>query len=164
MNQKKDATSKKTNKRFSHIDGSGEVTMVDVSRKPSVQRSARAEGKIFLAPATLALLKRQALPKGDALATARIAGILAAKKTSEIIPLCHPVALTSVDVDFSIEKNGIRIESRTACVDKTGIEMEALTAVSAAALALYDMCKAVDKTMRIGEIRLLEKKKEAFVL
>ncbi|MBL8995621.1 MAG: cyclic pyranopterin monophosphate synthase MoaC [Spirochaetia bacterium] len=151
-------------KKFSHIDVGGEVTMVDVSRKPSVQRSARAEGKIFLASGTIALLRKKALPKGDALATARIAGILAAKKTSEIIPLCHPVALTSVDVDFEIEKNGIRIESRTACVDKTGIEMEALTAVAAAALTLYDMCKAVDKTMRIGEIRLLEKKKEAFIL
>lgn len=149
----------KSTVKLTHLDPQGEVRMVDVSKKPSVVRTALAEGKIFLSRNTLALLKKQALPKGDALATARIAGILAAKKTSEIIPLCHPVALTSVDVTFGIEKDGIRILARTTCVDKTGIEMEALTAVTAAALTLYDMAKAVDKTMVIGGVRLLEKTK-----
>ncbi len=144
---------------LTHLNARGEVRIVDVSKKPAIVRTALAEGKIFLASKTLSLLKKQALPKGDALATARIAGILAAKKTSEIIPLCHPVALTSVDVTFEIKKDGIRILARTSCVDKTGIEMEALTAVSAAALTLYDMAKAVDKTMVIGAVRLVEKTK-----
>jgi cyclic pyranopterin phosphate synthase len=119
-----------------------------------------AEGFITLQPATLRLLKRDALPKGDVLTVAQIAGIQAAKRTAEWIPLCHSLALSSVRVDFTIEKTGVRILTEAATNGPTGVEMEALTAASAAALTLYDMCKAVDKQMVIGPIRLLEKVKE----
>jgi cyclic pyranopterin phosphate synthase len=147
-------------KKFSHLDATGRANMVDVGHKPDQSRRAVAEGFITLQPATLRLLKRDALPKGDVLTVAQIAGIQAAKRTAEWIPLCHSLALSSVRVDFTIEKTGVRILTEAATNGPTGVEMEALTAASAAALTLYDMCKAVDKQMVIGPIRLLEKVKE----
>lgn len=146
--------------RLTHVDETGKARMVDVSAKPRVRRRALARGRISLAPATLDLVRENGLAKGDVLAVARIAGIMAAKRTSELIPLCHNVEIEQVDLALAIEEEGIAIEARTVCTDKTGIEMEALTAVSVAALAIWDMCKAVDKTMRIGDIVLVEKTKE----
>jgi cyclic pyranopterin phosphate synthase len=134
--------------------------MVNVGEKAVVRRTATAAGRIRLAPETVELLKQRALPKGDALNTARIAGIMAAKRTPELIPLCHGIELTSVDVDFEVEENGISISATARASDRTGVEMEALTAVNVAALTIYDMCKAVDKEMRIDDIRLVEKTKE----
>ncbi len=135
--------------------------MVDVSAKPVEFREATACGEIRLAPATLRLLQRRALPKGDALAAARLAGIQAAKKTAELIPLCHPLPLSYCEVDFTIPKSRdrIRITATARVAARTGVEMEALAAVAVAALTLYDMCKAVDKSMRIGNIRLVSKLK-----
>jgi cyclic pyranopterin phosphate synthase len=154
----------KNNRSFilnlSHLDKTGQARMVDVSRKKNVKRTAVAHGTIVLAPATVRLLKNNLLKKGDALACARVAGIMAAKKTSELIPLCHGIAVDHVSIDFEVGKAGIGITATAACVDKTGIEMEALTAVAIAALTIYDMCKAVDKNMSIGEVRLIEKRKE----
>jgi len=119
-----------------------------------------ARGRITLAPATVALVRENAIAKGDVLAVARIAGVMAAKRTSDLIPLCHNVEIEHVYVDLAVEDDGIAIEATSVCTDKTGIEMEALTAVSVAALAIWDMCKAVDKGMRIGDIVLVEKTKE----
>jgi cyclic pyranopterin phosphate synthase len=133
--------------------------MVDVSAKPRVLRSARASGTILLQPKTLALIRENLLKKGDALAVARVAGITAAKRTAELIPLCHNIRIDHVSVDFALSEDGVRIEASATCTESTGIEMEALTAVSVAALTLYDMCKAVDKEMRITDIRLVEKRK-----
>jgi len=146
--------------KLTHVDESGKARMVDVSAKPRVRRTARAEGRIDLAPGTVALIRENGIAKGDVLAVARIAGIMAAKRTSELIPLCHNVEIEHVEVSLALDEGGVAIEARSVCTDKTGIEMEALTAVSVAALAVYDMCKAVDKGMRIGGIRLLEKTKE----
>jgi cyclic pyranopterin monophosphate synthase len=148
-------------KRLSHIDESGAARMVDVSRKEAVRRTALARGRIALAPATVELVRANAIAKGDVLAVARIAGIMAAKRASELIPLCHPIFLEHVDVQLEIEPDGIAIEASTVCNEKTGIEMEALTAVSVAALAVWDMCKAVDSGMRIEGIVLVEKTKAA---
>jgi cyclic pyranopterin phosphate synthase len=134
--------------------------MVDVSGKPRVRRTARAAGRIDLAPATVELVRANALQKGDVLATARIAGIMAAKRTAELIPLCHNIEIERVSVELELAPDGVEIEATAVCTDKTGIEMEALTAVSVAALAVYDMCKAVDKAMVIREVRLVEKTKE----
>lgn len=134
--------------------------MVNVGEKTVVRRTATAAGRIALATETVELLKERALPKGDALNTARIAGIMAAKRTPELIPLCHGIELTSVDVDFEVEEHGIAITATARASDRTGVEMEALTAVNVAALTIYDMCKAVDKEMRIDGIRLVEKTKE----
>lgn len=134
--------------------------MVNVGEKAVVRRTATAAGRVSLAPETVKLLKERALPKGDALNTARIAGIMAAKRTPDLIPLCHGIELTSVDVDFEVEESGILISATARASDRTGVEMEALTAVNVAALTIYDMCKAVDKEMEIGGIRLLEKTKE----
>ena len=133
--------------------------MVDVSRKPETERLAVAGGSVQVKPATITLIKDKALPKGDVFAVARVAGIMAAKKAPEIIPLCHPLAITSVMVDLSLneEKSRIDIEARVKTLGRTGVEMEALTAVAAAALAVYDMCKAVDKEMTISDIMLMEK-------
>ena len=131
--------------------------MVDVSAKPQTQRVARAEAIVQMSAPTLKLLGDKALPKGDPLETARIAGIQAAKKTSELIPLCHPLPLTHVDVSIEITRRGARIESTASTKAETGVEMEALTAASVAALTLYDMCKAVEKVITIREIRLIEK-------
>ncbi|UCE20485.1 MAG: cyclic pyranopterin monophosphate synthase MoaC [Gemmatimonadota bacterium] len=134
--------------------------MVDVTDKAVTKRIAVAEGEIRLRPETLRLIANKAIPKGDAFGVARIAGISAAKKTGELIPLCHPLPITHVDIDFHIDeaKGHVRIRSKVSVEAKTGIEMEALTAVSVAALTIYDMCKAVDKTMVISDIRLIEKK------
>jgi cyclic pyranopterin monophosphate synthase len=145
--------------RLSHVDESGAARMVDVSRKEAVRRTALARGRIALAPATVELVRANAIAKGDVLAVARIAGIMAAKRASELIPLCHPIFLEHVDVKLEIESDGVAIEASTVCTEKTGIEMEALTAVSVAALTVWDMCKAVDRGMRIEGIVLVEKTK-----
>jgi cyclic pyranopterin phosphate synthase len=146
---------------LSHVDGSGKARMVDVSGKQRVRRTARAAGRVDMAPATAELVRANALGKGDVLATARIAGIMAAKRASEIIPLCHNIEVEHVAVELEVVEGGVEISSTATCTDKTGIEMEALTAVAVAALVVYDMCKAVDKAMVLRDIRLLEKTKEA---
>lgn len=144
---------------FSHLDETGQARMVDVGGKPAQTRTASAAGKIRCQAETLRLLRDQALSKGDVLAVARIAGIQAAKKTADLIPLCHALPLDQVTVDFEIGNDHIRIAATARTSAKTGVEMEALTAVSIAALTLYDMMKAVDKTMRIEEIRVTGKQK-----
>ncbi len=145
---------------FSHMDKEGSARMVDVGGKNIIRRTAKAGGWISMSRETVELLKDKALPKGDALNTARIAGVMATKKTPELIPLCHGMNMTSVDVDFEVQEGGIAITATARASDRTGVEMEALTAVSVAALTIYDMCKAVDKGMVIGDIRLIEKTKE----
>ncbi|KJY85159.1 molybdenum cofactor biosynthesis protein MoaC [Vibrio galatheae] len=144
---------------FTHINASGEANMVDVSAKAETVREARAEAFVHMAPETLALIVSGSHHKGDVFATARIAGIQAAKKTWDLIPLCHPLLLSKVEVQLeAIEaENMVRIESVCKLAGKTGVEMEALTAASVAALTIYDMCKAVQKDMVIGQVRLLEK-------
>jgi cyclic pyranopterin phosphate synthase len=139
---------------LTHLDEQGHAHMVDVSQKAETARTAMARGKVLLSGETRKLLQDNAVPKGDALATARIAGIMAAKKTSELIPLCHPLPLTHVSVDLSLTDDGVEIEATASITGKTGVEMEALTAVSVAALTLYDMVKAVDKGAIITDIRL----------
>ncbi len=150
-----------TGTELTHIDGAGKASMVDVSGKPRVKRTARATCSILMAPATIALVRANGMAKGDVLATARIAGVMAGKKTSDLIPLCHNIEIDRVAVDFEIRDDRVVIESIAVCTDKTGIEMEALTAASVAALTIWDMCKAVDKGMRIDGLTLLEKTKEA---
>ena len=145
---------------FSHLDAEGSARMVDVSAKPIQHRSATAMGFIECLPTTVQALKDQALPKGDVLTVARIAGIQAAKITDRLIPLCHGLPLEQVQIDFEIAANGISLRATAITTAKTGVEMEALTAVSVAALTIYDMCKAVDKTMTIGQIRVVEKIKQ----
>jgi cyclic pyranopterin monophosphate synthase len=145
---------------FSHLDPAGGARMVDVGAKPDQQRMAVAEGRLTCSPKTIELLRARALPKGDVLTVAKLAGIQAAKATAQLIPLCHPLALSHVEVEFAVEDNGIAIRATTRLTGKTGVEMEALTAVSVAALTLYDMCKAVDKGMSIGGIRVIEKHKQ----
>jgi cyclic pyranopterin phosphate synthase len=147
-------------KQLSHINEAGEASMVDVSAKPPLLREALAEAFIRLAPPTLEAIQRATLKKGDALATARIAGIGAAKQTSNLIPLCHPLALSRVSVDFEFTPHGLQIKTLARCTGQTGVEMEALTAASVAALTIYDMCKAVDSSMVIESVRLLEKTKQ----
>ncbi len=147
-------------KKFSHLDDAGAAAMVDVGAKPPQLRRAIATGELRCAPATIRLLKKQVLPKGDVLACARVAGIMAAKRTSELIPLCHPLALEKISVDFIIRRDRILITAEARLTGKTGVEMEALTAVSVAALTLYDMMKAVDKAMVIGEVRVSLKEKK----
>ena len=144
---------------FSHLDAAGAAHMVDVGHKPVQVRSASAAGELVCQPATIALLRAQALPKGDVLAAARLAGILAAKRTDELIPLCHGLPLDSVSVNFEVLDDRIRISATARVSARTGVEMEALVAVSVAALTLYDMMKAADKTMAIGDIRVTEKTK-----
>ena len=134
--------------------------MVDVGEKAVVRRTATAAGRVRMSPETVALLRERALPKGDALNTARIAGVMAAKRTPDLIPLCHGLNLTAVDVEFEVGEDEIGVFATARASDRTGVEMEALTAVSIAALTIYDMCKAVDKGMVIGEVRLLEKTRE----
>ena len=145
---------------FSHLDREGAARMVDVGQKAVVRRKATAVGRVRMSPETVSLLRERALPKGDALNTARIAGIMAAKRTPDLIPLCHGLNLTAVDVEFEVGEDEIHIVATARASDRTGVEMEALTAVSIAALTVYDMCKAVDKGMVIEEVRLLEKTKE----
>lgn len=148
-------------KRLSHIDARGEACMVDVSQKPVMFRKAIARGEIRLQKTTLRLIESQAIAKGNVFASARLAGILAAKKTGDLIPLCHPLPLTHCEVNFEIPKTRDRIviSASAKVAAQTGVEMEALTAVSIAALTVYDMCKAVDKTMRITGITLISKTK-----
>ena len=134
--------------------------MVDVGEKAVIRRTATASGGVRFSPGTVELLREKALPKGDALNTARIAGVMAAKRTPDLIPLCHGLNLTGVDVEFEVGDDEVRIVSIARASDRTGVEMEALTAVSVAALTVYDMCKAVDKGMTISEIELVEKTKE----
>ena len=145
---------------FSHLDSEGAARMVDVGEKAVVRRTATAAGRVRMAATTVELLREKALPKGDALNTARIAGMMAAKRTPHLIPLCHGLNLTAVDVEFEVGDEEVIIVATTRASDRTGVEMEALTAVSVAALTIYDMCKAVDKGMEIGGIKLLEKTKE----
>jgi cyclic pyranopterin phosphate synthase len=144
-------------KKFSHLDKNGNARMVNVGAKPIQSRRAVASGKLVCASATIRALKKNALPKGDVLTVAQIAGIQAAKRTSELIPLCHPLALNHVEINFKICAKEIEIFCTAETNSQTGVEMEALTGVSVAALALYDMCKAVDKKMRIENIRVVEK-------
>ena len=136
--------------------------MVDVSAKADQLRTAEATGHINLARATIDLIRRNRMKKGDVLTVAEIAGIQGGKKTSELIPLCHPLNITKIEVKASLDKTGVRIDSLARCTGKTGIEMEALAAVSVALLTIYDMCKAADKAMIIDEIRLISKTKEDF--
>jgi cyclic pyranopterin phosphate synthase len=144
---------------LSHLDEHGRARMVDVGEKPVSERVAVARGVVHLQPATLESITGGRIAKGEVLAVARIAGIQAAKRTAEWIPLCHPLALNSVRVDFTARgRDRIEIEAVVSVAGKTGVEMEALTAVSAAALTIYDMCKAVDRGMTIGDIRLIEKR------
>lgn len=145
---------------FSHIDEQGSMTMVDVSAKGKSLRTAVAKGEIMMQESTISQLQGMLLKKGDALACARVAGIMAAKKTSDLIPLCHPLLINNVTVDFTIHSDRIEIMSTVICEGSTGVEMEALTAVSVAALTLYDMCKAIDKRMTISNVYLVRKKKE----
>lgn len=151
--------------RLTHVDAAGAARMVDVSHKPPLKREAVAEGEIRMARSTLELVQSHAIAKGNVLATARVAGIQAAKKTGEWIPMCHPLGLTGCDIDFEFPETGDRIVIRACArvVGPTGVEMEALTAVSAAALTIYDMCKAVDKAMEIGAIRLVSKSKKPWI-
>ncbi|PKN66427.1 MAG: cyclic pyranopterin monophosphate synthase MoaC [Chloroflexi bacterium HGW-Chloroflexi-5] len=145
---------------LTHVNKEGNAFMVDVSAKKIVKRTASASGKIMLQKKTLELVQSNLLKKGDVLAVAKIAGIMAAKKTEELIPLCHCLNLEHVDINFNIAADGIEIISKVITSGKTGVEMEALTAVSVAALTVYDMCKAVDKKMKIENIYLVDKKKE----
>lgn len=145
---------------FTHLDERGRARMVDVSEKPATRRTAVAAGRLRCLPKTLQLLRDEGLPKGDVLAVARVAGIQGAKRCSELIPLCHPVPLHKVEVNFEVRDDVIEITATALTVHQTGIEMEALTAVSVAALTLYDMMKAVDKSMRLEDIRLVSKEKE----
>ncbi len=145
---------------LTHTDEKGKANMVDVGHKPDQIRTARAEGKIKLAPQTVKLIRENQMKKGDVLTIAEIAGIQGGKKTSELIPLCHPLAITKMDVKAELVDDGVVVRSMAKCIGKTGIEMESLTAVNVALLTVYDMCKAVDKAMEIKEIRLTEKTKE----
>lgn len=144
---------------FSHLDETGQARMVDVGSKPEQRRIAAAEGVLTCRPETIVALRAQAVPKGDVLTVARIAGIQAAKRTDGLIPLCHSLPLESVSVDFEVRDSSILIRAEARTSAKTGVEMEALTAVSVAALTIYDMCKAVDRTMEIGAIRVTRKEK-----
>lgn len=144
---------------FSHLDEEGRVRMVDVSEKPATAREAVAQGVITMQPETFDLIREQKVKKGNVLETARIAGVMAAKKTAELIPMCHPLAITHAKVDFlpQPETHSIRIEASVRVVGQTGVEMEALTAVSVAALTIYDMCKSYDRAMTISEVQLVRK-------
>jgi cyclic pyranopterin phosphate synthase len=141
--------------QLTHFDESGAARMVDVGGKPETPRSARASAMVRMAPATLALIRNKELAKGDVLEVARLAGIMAAKKTAELIPLCHPLPLTSVELTFAFDGDSVlQLEATAKVFGRTGVEMEALTAVSVAALTVYDMCKAVDRAMNIERVRL----------
>jgi cyclic pyranopterin monophosphate synthase len=148
-----------TTPQLSHLDETGRARMVDVGAKPDTERIAVARGEVVMQPATLALIRAGQIKKGDVLTVAQLAGIMAAKKTSELIPLCHPLALTKIEVDLALDETlpGVQITAAVKTTGKTGVEMEALTAVSVAALTIYDMAKAAEKTMKIQNIRLVEK-------
>ena len=147
-------------KKLSHLSGKGDARMVDVSAKPVTERVAVAEGRVVMQPKTLAIVRRGDAKKGDVLGTARMAGILAAKRTHELIPLCHPLPLTQIEVDVAPDAKlpGVMVTARVKVASRTGVEMEALTAVSVACLTVYDMVKAVERGMRIEGIRLIEKR------
>jgi len=150
-----------SNQQLSHLSESGEIRMVDVSQKPVSVRDATASAKIVLSRETLALIEENKIAKGNVLATARIAGIQATKRTAELIPLCHQLALQHAEVLFSESDSGLEITCTVRTIAQTGAEMEALTGASIAALTIYDMCKAVDKTMRVTDVQLLSKTKRA---
>lgn len=145
--------------KFSHIDDQGKAKMVDVSHKPDQVRVARAKGFIKLQAETVALIRDNKMKKGDVLTVAEIAGIQAAKKNSELIPLCHPLPLSKVEVKTELKEDGVAVETMAKCIGQTGVEMEALMAANVTLLTIYDMCKAVDKEMVLNEITLLEKTK-----
>jgi cyclic pyranopterin monophosphate synthase len=147
-------------KKLTHTTKKGKASMVDVGAKPEQLRVAIASGHINLHPETIALVKQNMVKKGDVLAIAEIAGIQGGKRTPELIPLCHPLQLTKVDVEAEIDRTGVTIRSEVRCTGQTGVEMEALTAVSVALLTIYDMCKAVDKNMMIDDVHLVSKTKE----
>jgi cyclic pyranopterin phosphate synthase len=144
---------------FTHFDDQGNARMVDVGGKEVTERAATAKGAVLMQPETIALIRQGGIKKGDVLSVARLAGIMGAKKTPDLIPLCHPLSLSSVTVDLSVDeaRNAVDITATCKLTGKTGVEMEALTAVSVAALTVYDMCKAVDKGMRLTDIRLVHK-------
>lgn len=142
---------------FTHFNEEGRAKMVDVTEKPVTHRTAIAGGKVKMNAETLKLVRNGGIKKGDVLSAAQIGGIMAAKRTFEIIPMCHPITLTGLDIRFSFEDDGISIQAEAKCKGETGVEMEALTAVSSAALTIYDMCKAVQRDMEITDIRLLKK-------
>jgi len=146
--------------KLSHTDASGRASMVDVGHKPIQQRKAVAKGFISLSPATVILIRDNLIKKGDVLSVAEYAGIMGGKKCSELIPLAHPIMVTKLDVRSELKENGVGIISEVHCNGQTGVEMEALTAVSVGLLTIYDMCKAVDKNMVIGEVRLISKEKK----
>ncbi len=145
--------------RLTHLDDAGNARMVDVSGKAISERTATAEGAVVMQPETLALISAGGLKKGDVLSVARLAGIMGAKRTAELIPLCHPINLTSIDVELTLDeaRGAVAIRATAKIADRTGVEMEALTAVTVAALTIYDMCKAVDRGMRIADVRLVRK-------
>ena len=142
---------------LTHFDAEGRARMVDVADKPETRRTAVAAGHVEMAPETLAAITDRKIAKGDVLAVARLAGIMAAKRTADLIPLCHPLPLTSIELELGPKDGGIEIAATVKTTGRTGVEMEALTAVSVAALTVYDMCKAIDRGMRIGDIRLRHK-------
>jgi cyclic pyranopterin phosphate synthase len=144
---------------LTHFDAKGRAVMVDVSAKPATERTAIARGSVIMQPATLQRIMEGGVKKGDVLSVARLAGIMGAKRTAELIPLCHPLALTSVELELACDpaRNAVDITATCKVTGPTGVEMEALTAVSVAALTIYDMCKAIDRGMRLSEIRLVEK-------
>ena len=145
---------------LTHVDDAGKAAMVNVSGKPAQRRTARAAGRIALAPETVRLIRENRVKKGDVLGVARLAGIQAAKQTPHLIPLCHPLLLDCVDVALALTDSGVEVAAEVVCVGRTGVEMEALTAVAVALLTIYDMCKAADTSMRIEAITLREKLKE----
>lgn len=142
---------------LTHFNEQGRARMVDVSGKAVTYRTARAAGRVWMNPDTLEKVRAGRMAKGDVLAVAQVAGIMAAKRTWELIPMCHPLPLTSIDISFTFQDNALDIQAQVKCSGETGVEMEALTAVSAAALTVYDMCKAVQRDMVIDQIRLMEK-------
>ena len=146
--------------KFTHLDDKGKARMVDVSGKRTTRREAVARGRVLMQPETARAVESQTIAKGDVLAVAKIAGVMAAKRTSELIPLCHPLEITAVDVSFRTDarRGEIEIEASVRTLGRTGVEMEALTAVSAAALTIYDMCKAADRAMTLSDIRLVLKR------
>ncbi|MFI0545931.1 MAG: cyclic pyranopterin monophosphate synthase MoaC [Brachymonas sp.] len=151
------SSSRDSSSTFNHFDAQGQAWMVDVGHKPHSQRRARACGHISLQAATIEKIRAGSMGKGDVLGIARIAGIMASKRCSELIPLCHPIALSHASVEFQLDATGVSVLATCATTGPTGVEMEALSACSASLLTIYDMCKAIDKSMEIGGIRLLEK-------
>ena len=145
------------NRGMSHVDDQGRISMVDVGSKPATSRTAEARGRITMLPETVAAIRERRTPKGDPLEAARLAGIMAAKQTSNLIPLCHPLSLTHVDVQIALDSDGADLIATASTTGPSGVEMEALTAISVAALTLYDMCKAIDRGMKITDIRLERK-------